>query len=399
MQDRKLQFSLAITANMGSGRRMKGTQLWWFFTSVAFISVISLTGGSPMKMMSAPNLLRVGRAENIFVECQDCPNDNDFTVSISVMSYPTKSKRLAYTSVNLTAANRFQNFGQVQIPEDFSRGPNKKQFVYLQAQFPDVKLEQVVLLSFHSGYIFIQTDKSLYTPNSKVLYRIFAMTPDMKPVQRDNMTQMEASIAIEFVTPEGIILSLDAVSLRSGIYSGDFQLAEVVSVGLWKIRARFHSKPQMSYSAEFEVKDYVLPSFEVKLMHRGSFFFLDNKELHIDIKATYMFGEGVGGTAYGVFGVVRQNQKTSFPNSLQRVPIENGEGVVTLRRQHITQMFENITDLLGSSIFVAVSVLTDNGSEMAEAELRDIYIVISPYIIQFTKTPKYFKPGLSFDLA
>ncbi|MEQ2309034.1 hypothetical protein AMECASPLE_034438 [Ameca splendens] len=39
------------------------------------------------------------------------------------------------------------------------------------------------------------------------------------------------------------------------------------------------------------------------------------------------------------------------------------------------------------------------GSEMAEAELRDIYIVISPYIIQFTKTPKYFKPGLSFDLA
>ncbi|KAM4750142.1 complement C3-like [Anableps anableps] len=385
---------------MGSGWRMKSTQPWWLFTSVAFISVISQTRGSPMKVMSAPNLLRLGRPQTIFVECQDCPNDNNFTVTISVMNYPTKSKRLAYTSVYLTPANRFQDFGKVEIPADnFIHLPNVKQYVYLQAQFPDVKLEKIVLLSLHTGYIFIQTDKSLYTPNSKVHYRIFAMTPDMMPVERDNVTQMDTSIAIEFVTPDGLILPLDPVSLRSGIHSGDFQLAEVVSVGLWKILARFHSKPQRSYFAEFEVKEYVLPSFEVKLMHRSSYFFLDTQELHIDIKATYMFGEGVEGTAYGAFGVVYQNQKKTFPSSLQRVSIQNGEGVVTLRRQHITQTFENLTDLMGSSIFVAVSVLTDNGSEMVEAELRDIYIVTSPYIIQFTKTPKYFKPGLSFDLA
>lgn len=42
-----------------------------------------------------------------------------------------------------------------------------KQYVYLQAQFPDRILEKVVMVSFQSGYIFIQTDKTLYTPNSK----------------------------------------------------------------------------------------------------------------------------------------------------------------------------------------------------------------------------------------
>lgn len=42
-----------------------------------------------------------------------------------------------------------------------------KQNVYLQAQFPGRLLEKVVLVSFQSGYIFIQTDKTLYTPNSK----------------------------------------------------------------------------------------------------------------------------------------------------------------------------------------------------------------------------------------
>lgn len=42
-----------------------------------------------------------------------------------------------------------------------------KQNVYLQAEFPGRLLEKVVLVSFQSGYIFIQTDKTIYTPNSK----------------------------------------------------------------------------------------------------------------------------------------------------------------------------------------------------------------------------------------
>ena len=36
---------------------------------------------------------------------------------------------------------------------------------------------------------------------------------------------------------------------------------------------------------------------------------------------------------------------------------------------------------------------------MVEAELRGIQIVTSPYTIHFKKTPKYFKPGMSFDIA
>ncbi|XP_041838069.1 complement C3-like [Melanotaenia boesemani] len=384
---------------MGSGRRTNGTQPW-LLTSLALISLISLIDGSQMKLMSAPNLLRVETSENIFVECQDCPSDSNLTVEIKVMSYPTKTKRMAATSVRLTSANKFQAFGQIKIPAgDFRQDPNMKQYVYLQAHFPDVHLEKVVLVSFHSGFIFIQTDKTIYTPNSKVYYRIFALTPSMEPAERDDETQMDASIAMEFVTPEGTILPLDQVLLRSGIHTGDFQLAEITSIGLWKVVVRFYNKPQMTFSAEFEVKDYVLPSFEVKLMHRGSYFYVDSEELSIDIKAKYLFGEVVHGSAYGVFGVVYQDQKKSFPSSLQRIKIQNGEGVLTLKRQHINQTFQNISDLVGNSIFVTVSVLTDRGSEMVESELRGIQIVTSRYLMHFTKTPKYFKPGMSFDVT
>ncbi|XP_041788921.1 complement C3-like [Chelmon rostratus] len=373
--------------------------LLWLVASLAFASLTSLANGAPLQVLSAPNLLRVGTAENIFVECQGCTGGN-IRVDISVVSHPTKVRRLTSTSVTLTSAKHFQEFAQITVPAaDFSKDPNIKQYVYLQAQFPDRLLEKVVLVSFQSGYIFIQTDKTIYTPNSKVHYRMFAVTPRMEPVERDAATQAEASIAIEFVTPDGIILPLDAVSLTSGIHSGSYKLGEIVSPGVWKVVAKFHNNPQESFSAEFEVKEYVLPSFEVKLTPKSSFFYVDSQELTVTIKATYLFGEEVDGMAYVVFGVMHDGQKKSFPSSLQRVQIKEGLGEVKLKRDHIIDTFPNIIELVGNPIFVSVSVLTESGGEMVEAELRSIQIVTSPYTIHFKKTPKYYKPGMSFDVA
>uniref|UniRef100_A0A667XCD2 Complement component c3a, duplicate 5 n=1 Tax=Myripristis murdjan TaxID=586833 RepID=A0A667XCD2_9TELE len=362
----------------------------------------TLVTQSEGQVLSAPNLLRVGTPEKIFVECQDC-SGSDINVEISVMNHPTKSKRLAHKVETLTSQNNFQALSEITLPAaDFDRDPTLKQYVYLQAKFPDRVLEKVVLVSFQSGYIFIQTDKTLYTPNSKIHYRMFAVTPGMKPVERNDDGQHDASIAIEIQTPDGIIFPHDTVSLKSGIHSGHYKLPEIASPGLWKVVAKFQSNPQLSYSAEVEVKEYVLPSFEVKLTSQKAFFYVDTQELIINIKATYLFGENVDGTAYVVFGVVHmvhKDQKKSFPASLQRIPVRNGVGEVKLLREHITKTFSNIRELEGYSIFVAVSVLTETGSEMVEAELRGIQIVTSPYTIHFKRTPKYFKPGMSFDVT
>ncbi|XP_058495809.1 complement C3-like isoform X2 [Solea solea] len=383
---------------------MCGTPLW-LLASLAFACVTSLVDGSPLKVMSAPNVLRVGTTENIFVECQDCTG-GDIQVYINVMNHPTKARVLVTTSVTLNSRNHFQAFGQIKIPaEEFSRDATMKQYVYLQSQFPDDLLEKVVLVSFQSGYIFIQTDKSLYTPGSKVLYRMFAVTPRMEPIESDGNNLKDSSIDIEIMTPDDITLPVGLISPSSGIYFGVFQLEKIVSPGVWKVVAKFHKNPQQSYTAEFEVKEYVsfrfpvLPSFEVKLMPVSSFFYKDSPELTVNIKATYLSGEDVSGTAQGIFGVVLEGQKRSFPKSVQRVAVENGAGVVKLTREHITQTFQNIDNLVGSSIFVAVSVLTDSGSEMVEAELRGIQIVTSPYTIHFKRTPKYFKPGMPIDVS
>ncbi|MED6290469.1 hypothetical protein CHARACLAT_013248, partial [Characodon lateralis] len=169
--------------------------------------------------------------------------------------------------------------------------------------------------------------------------------------------------------------------------------------GVWKIVAKFRNNPQESFAFKFEVKEYALPGFEVKLTPGSSYFYVDSKDLEVSIKATNNFGETVDGTAYVLFGVVNANHKRGFPNSLQTVKILQGEGVAKLTREHITQTFSNILELVGSSIFVAASVLTKNGAEMVETELRDIKIVTSPYNILFKRTPSFFKPGMPFDVV
>ncbi|XP_067353913.1 complement C3-like isoform X2 [Channa argus] len=374
--------------------------LLWQLAFLAHFFVTSLGDGAPLKVMSAPNLLRVGTVENIFVECQDCSESEECNVDITVLSHPTKARILASTTVTLTKTNNFQDLAQIKISEKFSKeDSNMKHYVYLQARFPDVELEKVVLLSFQSGYIFIQTDKTIYTPNSDVLYRMFAVRPNMEPVDSDDKINTDTFIITEIVTPDGIILPLDQSSLRSGIHSGSYKLGEIVSTGLWKITARFNSKLEQSFSAEFEVKEYVLPSFEVKLTATKPFFLVDSEELTIYITAKYLFGKEVTGAAYAVFGVVSSSDKKSLPSSLQKVVIKGGNGEVTLKREHITETHQNISDLVGSSIYVTVSVLTESGGEMVEAELRSIQIVTSPYTISLKKTAKYFKIGIPFDVV
>uniref|UniRef100_A0A4W4GV93 Anaphylatoxin-like domain-containing protein n=1 Tax=Electrophorus electricus TaxID=8005 RepID=A0A4W4GV93_ELEEL len=298
-------------------------------------------------IMSAPNLLRVGGNENVFVEAQDYAG-NDFIVKVMVKNYPQKTVELTSTSVTLRASASYQALVNIKIPDKrdyFSDDPLQKQYVYLHAQFPTRVLEKVVMVSFQSGYIFIQTDKSIYTPSSTVLYRIFSVSSHLEPLDQGG-------------------ISVDIIN----------------------------------FTAEFEVKEYVLPTFEVTLKPSRSFFYVDDVDFKVNIIVTYLFGKKVDGSAFVVFGVMQGDSKTSLPASLSRVQITNGEGDVTLTKAMIQKTFPDVHKLVGNSIYISVSVLTDTGSEMVEAQRRGIQIVTSPYTIHFKRTPKFFKPGISFDV-
>ncbi|XP_052401151.1 complement C3 [Carassius gibelio] len=362
--------------------------------TVVLLSSPLLTLCQPLFVLSAPNLLRVGSSEKVFVEAQDYTGVA-FEVKIIVKNHPKKDKEILSRSVRLTPENNFQILEDIKIPDDqdyFSDDPLEKQYVYLQAQFPSTILEKEVLLSFQSGYIFVQTDKPIYTPASTVQYRIFSLTPNLEPLSQSGIT-------VEIMNPQGITISSEKIFPVKGMKSGKYLIPEIASPGIWKIITLFSNTPQKKFTADFEVKEYVLPTFEVKLKPSKSFFYVGDQSLTVDIEAKYLFGQKVDGNAFVVFGVMDGEKKISIPASLKKVQIIKGEGSAELTNQMITKTFPNINQLVGKSIYVSVSVLTESGSEMVEAERRGIPIVTSPYTIHFKKTTQFFKPGMPFDIS
>ncbi|XDV16106.1 hypothetical protein PO909_015949, partial [Leuciscus waleckii] len=231
-----------------------------------------LTLCDPLYILSAPNLLRVGSSENVFVEAQDYSGGN-LNVRISVKNFPKKDKEITDKTVTLTAENNYQILTDIKIPDDqnlFSDDPLEKQYVYLQAQFPSKTLEKVIMVSFQSGYIFVQTDKPIYTPASTVKYRIFSLMPNMKPLSQTGVT-------VEIMNPQGITVSSEKIYPVKGMKSGNYPIPEVASTGIWKVVTRYTNTPQKTFTADFEVKEYVLPTFEVKLRPSKSFFYVSDE--------------------------------------------------------------------------------------------------------------------------
>ncbi|XP_029707111.1 complement C3-like isoform X2 [Takifugu rubripes] len=355
-----------------------------------FTSFLPPTDGSPLEVLAAPNAIRAGMPENIFVEVQDFSLDTNIPVEIIVMNHPTKSKRLASTAVNLNRANSHQAFGEVLIPaEAFNNYDNSQHYVYLQAVFPERMLEKVVLVSFQTEYLFIQIAKNMYTPESRVHFRIFAMMPDFSYRANPN------PLHIEIVNSEGHFPVNSIVLEPPGMYQGDIRIPENASPGLWNIKATYSNNPRLSCSAEFEVKEYVVPSLSIQLTPESMFFYEDEDKITVNINARYLFGEEVDGVAFVLFGIQHVGQKKPIPSSLQRVSIVRGKGAAVLQRRKITEAFGPLT---GYSMYVKVTVLTESGGDMVVSEFNGIKIVKSPYTINLDKATKNFKPGIPYDL-
>ncbi|KAI7810846.1 complement C3 [Triplophysa rosa] len=363
----------------------------WLLAAVLVFSALQ-TLCDPLYVLSAPNLMRVGSPEKVFVEAQDYSGAN-VNVRISMRSAQGNGGELTGASVTLTPDKNYQDLVEIEVPGNaytFQKGI--QQYAFLQAHFPQKLLKKQVLLTFQSGHIFIQTDKTIYTPDSTVFYRVFSLSPGMSQA-------VESGVRVEILTPDGISLQSKSVYPDGGMTSGTFSLTDPASPGMWKLVAWHQGSPQQNFSSEFEVKEYVLPSFEVSLTPHKAFFYINDDSLSVDIESKYLFGQKVNGHAFAVFGVITEDKgKISLPGSLQRVMIWDGSGRAELKRKHILETFPNINQLVGHSLFVSVSVLTETGSEMVEAQKRGIQIVTSPYTIHFKSTPQFFKPGMPFDV-
>ncbi|KAJ6657650.1 hypothetical protein lerEdw1_002151, partial [Lerista edwardsae] len=364
---------------------MEGTT---FYLVAALVICFPASSHSQLFSLITPDILRVESEEQVVVEAHGLNVETE--VTISVHDFPLRKNTLYLVKTILSPQNNMMGVSSIKVPaKDLKKDSKQNQYVYVQATCTQFTLEKMVLVSFHSGYIFIQTDKTIYTPGSAVRYRIFAVGHHLEPLDK--------TVVIEFETPEGIVVSQN--SMPANAPNRPYNLPEIVSLGTWKIVAKYQDSPQQTFTTQFDVKEYVLPSFEVIIEPSEKFFYVeDDKDFRVSITARFLYGKKLDGVAFVLFGVKMNDVKKSIPDSLTRILIEDGEGEAVLTRAMLRKSFHNLNELVGHSLYISVTVMTDSGSDMVLTERSGIAFVTSPYQIHFTKTPKYFKPGMPYEL-
>ncbi|XP_037674473.1 complement C3-like isoform X2 [Choloepus didactylus] len=321
-----------------------------------------LAHAEPLYLLVTPRVLRVGSPENILVQAHGVPDQ------------PLPSV--------------------LKIPESVVYPPKPgQQYVSIRATWTPTSsssfVEKLVLVVPHAGYIFIQTDKTIYNPEHLVQYRVFTVNHAMDPINR--------TFTLDIKNPEGVTVISQSLIARDGFHSRSFRLPELISFGTWAIEASYQSAAQQKFKAAFDVKEYVLPSFEVQLIPNKTFFYLKDEALGVSIQAQYIFNKPVEGHALAIFGVKMDSHQISLQSSLQKVEVSEGLGHISLRKEFLMSAFQGPEEeFIGASIFVNVTVFS-SGGEVVQADASGVKIVRSPYNIKFIKTPQYFKPGMPFQ--
>ncbi|XP_004695212.1 PREDICTED: complement C4-B [Condylura cristata] len=363
----------------------------------------------PRLLLFAPSVVRLGVPLSVGVQLQDATRGQVVQGSVFLRN-PSENNAHCSPEVAFTVSSE-KDFVllSLQIPlkgencglSNLHRGPNIQlmaQSSWLTQALSRKTDTQGINLLFSSrwGHLFVQTDQPIYNPGQRVRYRVFALDQKMRPATDILTVTVENS--------HGLLVQKKEVFTSSSIYQGDFVIPDISESGTWKISARFSDGVNSNSSTQFEVKKYVLPNFEVKIIPEKPYIlttpdFLD--EIQLDIQARYIYGKPVQGVAYVRFGLLGDNGNKTFLRGLEsQVKLVDGQCHISLSTPEVQGALKklDITHLPGQRLYVAAAVIESPGGELEEAELTSWRFVSSPFSVDLSNTQRHFVPGSSFLL-
>ncbi|XP_062904334.1 complement C4-like [Mobula hypostoma] len=368
----------------------------WLAVLVCLYMVIQVTEQSVSYIITAPNIINVGVKESITIQLDGVSHP----LNVQVYLLDTISQKRISENVEfvLSEENNYQQIKNITALPNLIKNLyiwlRKEKYVSLVAEcpelFPTRKMTPVKLCS-RKGYIFIQTDKPIYTPNEAVKYRIFTLDNYMRPVSESIRVTIYNSKNIQFPS---LLMSSQKVLPRT------FKIPDIAEPGNWRIEAEFDEAPMSKVSAEFEVKEFVLPSFEVSLLSEKMYYLVSSEAFNFKILARHTYGEPVNGVAYVRYAIIDGEAKKTYLRGLEEHhQLEHGEKLLSLKSQRLSEKVgKSMKELVGHHLSVAVTVFETSSGQMEELEENNIKFVSSPYVIDLSRTSGYFAPQLTFNV-
>ncbi|ERE67117.1 alpha-2-macroglobulin-like protein 1 [Cricetulus griseus] len=249
--------------------------------------------------------------------------------------------------------------------------------------------EKKVLIQRQGSGTFVQTDKPVYTPGQKVLFRIVTMNSDFIPVN-DKYSMVE----LQDPNTNRIAQWLD-VAPRQGIVDLSFQLAPEATLGTYTVTVA-----EGKTFSTFSVEEYVLPRFKVDVLEPKQ---LSTRDEFFSVKicGKYTYGKPVQGAvkasvcqkAYSYwYGESDQEQPTDKCRNLSGQTDAAG-----CFSDSVDMSTFNLTGYMYSHSINIVASVVEEGTGLEANTTRDIYISSKMGSMTFEDTNNFYYPGFPFS--
>ncbi|KAM7316887.1 hypothetical protein ACRRTK_024618 [Alexandromys fortis] len=270
--------------------------------------------------------------------------------------------------------------------------------VYLEVVSKHFSKSKKMPLTYDNGFLFIHTDKPVYTPDQSVKVRVYSLNDNLKPAKRETV--------LTFIDPEGSEVDIVEENDYTGIISfPDFKIPPNPKYGVWTIKAKYKKDFSTTGTANFEIKEYVLPRFSVSIEPESNFISYKNfKNFEITVTARYFYNKVVSDAeVYVFFGLkedIKEDQKEMMQKAMQVTRLINGVARLAFDSETAVKelSYESLEELHDKYLYIAVTVTEASGGFSEEADLPGIKYVISPYTLNLVATPLFLKPGIPFSI-
>uniref|UniRef100_A0A8C1RX32 Complement 4B (Chido blood group) n=1 Tax=Cyprinus carpio TaxID=7962 RepID=A0A8C1RX32_CYPCA len=259
-------------------------------------------------------------------------------------------------------------------------------YLNLACEVDGQKRQTRVLVSKHSGYIFIQTNQPIYNPKQKGTINIVL----------SNLSDL-------YLYPqnaEGNKIKKSTYKVLGGVLSKDYHIPDISKPGVWKITAHYKGDEENAAVREFKVQKFVLPSFEVSIHSEKTFLLVSAETYTFTIKALYTYGKTIDGGFHCRFGIKKDESENNageieFIKGLEKTgSVKGGHAKITVKISDLSQKLNSSLEELAATqaqFYIAVTVTDILSGEVQESEAF-LPIVLSPYIVDLSRTRSFYTP-------
>lgn len=321
-----------------------------------------------------PKSLRAGKKETACLSLHGDKINKKAEISVNIKTPEFEKENSVLTKKSFDA----ENVGcfELRIPE------TQKTMAQIQVQikFPDdsasnytVNTINEINIVQNNDVVFIQTDKEIYKPGDRVKIRILILNYELNVPKNLTIPIVKIKNPINIVIGqwENVITDLGLVQL-------EHQLSQETMLGIWSVE---FIEAKHVYKT-FEVKEYVLPRFEVTAEYKKTMF-LYAKTFDFTVCARYTYGLGIKGT--GHFKIIVND----FPvNQLKE--LKNGCANFSFNR---TDVPLKLHESFGLRFTASV---TEQGTGQMSSISDEVTLSNTKYILQFVDMSSNFQHGLPY---